>query len=69
MRVLKIFNLPRDQSEYEASNMGMASCCKLSDIDNFCRTQVRHAGLTEDAEKLAESIREMIREIPLERIE
>ena len=69
MRVFKVFDLPEDASAHEASNMSMDMYCKLYDIENLLRGRLKHSDMSKDAIDLAELVREMIQQLPLERIE
>ena len=56
------YTLPDEQHEYDAARLGRAACGTLWDIDQRCRSLVKHGEPSEAEERLAEEIREMIRE-------
>lgn len=50
------YNLPEDNCEFLAASRSMEILEALRNIDNLCRTQVKH-GATKTAYELAEDIR------------
>jgi hypothetical protein len=68
-RAILSFELPEDKNEYDLCNMAREMRSTLREIDIYLFDQIEHAGLTEDAEAIAEHVRCMINELPLERIE
>ena len=56
------YTLPDEQHEYDAARLGREALSTLWDIDQRCRSLVKHGEPSEEAERLAEEIREMIRE-------
>lgn len=56
------YTLPDEQTEYDAARLGRQALSVLWDIDQRCRSLVKHCEPSEETERLAEEIREMIRE-------
>jgi hypothetical protein len=56
------YTLPDEQAEFDAARLGRAACGTLWQIDQRCRSLVKHGEPSEAEERLAEEIREMIRE-------
>ena len=56
------YTLPDEQHEYDAARLGRAACGTLWDIDQGLRSLLKHGEPSEQTAKLAEEIREMIRE-------
>jgi len=54
------FNLPDEQGDFDAAINGRAALSVLWDIDQRCRSLLKHGNPTEEQAKLAEEIREMI---------
>jgi glutamate-1-semialdehyde aminotransferase len=54
------FNLPDEQSDFDAAINGRAALSVLWDIDQRLRSLLKHGDPTEPEAKLAEEIREMI---------
>jgi hypothetical protein len=54
------FNLPDEQSDFNAAIHGRDALSILWDIDQRCRSLLKHGEPTEEQAKLAEEIREMI---------
>ena len=54
------FDLPDEQSEFDAAIHGREALGVLWDIDQRCRSLLKHGNPTEEEAKLAEEIREMI---------
>ena len=54
------FNLPDEQSDFNAAIHGREALSILWDIDQRCRSLLKHGEPTEEQAKLAEEIREMI---------
>ena len=57
------YRLPDEQTEYDAARLGnqMAAC--LWQIDQRLRSLVKHGEPSESEERLAEEIRQMIRDL------
>ena len=54
------FSLPDEQAEYDAARLGSEAMQVLWQIDQTCRSLLKHGTPTEEQRKLAEQIREMI---------
>ena len=55
------YTLPDEQADYDAARLGRAACGTLWDIDQRLRSLLKHGDPSEEAERLAEEIRQMIR--------
>ena len=55
------YSLPEEQADYDAARLGAAACECLRDIDQGLRSLLKHGEPSEQAAKLAEEIRAMIR--------
>jgi hypothetical protein len=60
MRASLNFTLPDDDYEFHAALSGHQALRALSDIDNKCRSLVKHSDADSEAMDLAETIRNMI---------
>ena len=54
------YTLPDEQAEYDAARLGRAACVTLWQIDQHCRSVVKHGEPTPEERRLAEDIRAMI---------
>jgi hypothetical protein len=54
------FNLPDEQGEFDAARLGGKALLTLWEIDQKCRSLLKHGDPTPEARKLAEEIRGMI---------
>ena len=54
------FLLPDEQGEYDAARLGGKALLTLWEIDQRCRSLIRHGNPTPEERTLAEQIREMI---------
>jgi hypothetical protein len=54
------FNLPDEQAEYDAARLGRQALLTLWEIDQRCRSLLKHGDPTPEAARLAEEIRGMI---------
>lgn len=54
------YKLPDEQAEYDAARLGRQACATLWEIDQHCRSLLKHGEPTEAEERLAEEIRAMI---------
>jgi len=54
------FSLPEEQSEFETAIQGRQARSALWDIDQACRSLLKHGEPTPDEQALAERIRAMI---------
>ena len=56
------YSLPDEQADYDAARLGRDACAALWDIDQRCRALLKHGTPSEAEERLAEEIRQMIRD-------
>ena len=54
------YRLPEEQAEYDAARLGRAMAATLWEIDQRCRSLVKHGDPSEPERRLAEDIRQMI---------
>jgi hypothetical protein len=54
------FTLPDEQGDYDAARLGRQALLTLWEIDQKCRSLLKHGDPTPEARKLAEEIRGMI---------
>lgn len=54
------FDLPEEQSDFDAAIHGREALTVLWEVDQRCRSLLKHGEPTEEQAKLAEEIREMI---------
>ena len=54
------FTLPKEQAEYDAARLGSEAMQTLWQIDQTCRSLLKHGTPTAEERRLAEQIREMI---------
>jgi hypothetical protein len=54
------FTLPDEQGEFDAARLGSKALTTLWDIDQRCRSLLKHGDPTPETRKLAEEIRGMI---------
>ena len=57
------FKLPDEQYEFDAARQGSEAKALLWDIDHRCRSILNHGQPSAETARLAEEIREMIREL------
>lgn len=55
------YTLPDEQHDYDAARLGRDACRTLWDIDQRLRSLLKHGDPSEETERLAEEIRQMIR--------
>jgi hypothetical protein len=60
MKATLEFDLPDEQGEYDAARLGRQALLTLWEIDQRCRSLLKHGDPTPEARKLAEEIRGMI---------
>ena len=60
MKATLTFNLPDEQADFNAAIRGREAISILWEIDQRCRSLLKHGEPTEEQAKLAEEIREMI---------
>jgi hypothetical protein len=56
------YRLPEEQNDYDAARLGRQMAATLWEIDQRCRSLVKHGEPSEETERLAEEIRQMIRD-------
>ena len=56
------YSLPDEQHEYDCARLGRDACATLNDIDQRLRSLIKHGDPSEETEKLADEIRQMIRD-------
>ena len=62
MKAVLKFTLPDEQPEYDAARLGRTALSALWDIDQHCRSLLKHGSPSEETASLAEAIRGMITE-------
>jgi hypothetical protein len=60
MKATLSFNLPDEQGDYDAARLGHKALAALWDIDQRCRSLLKHGSPTDETARLAEEIRGMI---------
>jgi len=60
MKATLTFCLPDDQGEYDAARLGRKALLALWEIDQHCRSLLKHGEPTTEQRELAEEIRRMI---------
>jgi hypothetical protein len=56
------YRLPEEQPEFDAARLGSSACDCLWEIDQRCRSLVKHGEPSEETARLAEEIRQIIRD-------
>jgi hypothetical protein len=56
------FTLPEEQAEFDAARLGRQMVATIWEIDQRCRSLLKHGEPSEETVRLAEEIREMIRQ-------
>ena len=56
------FTLPEEQGDFDAARLGRAMAATLWEIDQRCRSLVKHGEPTPEERRLAEEIRQLIRD-------
>ncbi len=56
------YSLPDEQAEFDAARLGSKMAVALWDIDQRLRALLKHGDPSEETERLAEEIRQMIRD-------
>ena len=56
------YRLPDEQYDYDAARLGRDACRTLWEIDQRLRGLVKHGEPSEETERLAEEIRQLIRD-------
>ena len=60
MKATLTFNLPDEQGEFDAARLGSQALTTLWDIDQRCRSLLKHGDPSDETARLAEEIRGMI---------
>jgi hypothetical protein len=60
MKVIFTFDLPDDQAAFDAARLGREALATLWEIDQHCRSLLKHGKPTDEQRTLAEQIRAMI---------
>jgi hypothetical protein len=60
MKATLTYTLPDEQAEYDAARLGREALSTLWEIDQHCRSLVKHGELTPEQREMAEAIRAMI---------
>jgi hypothetical protein len=60
MKATLEFDLPDEQGEFDAARLGHKALTTLWEIDQRCRSLLKHGDPTPEAARLAEEIRGMI---------
>jgi len=60
MKAVLEFDLPEDQGEFDAARLGREALSTLWEIDQRCRSLLKHGEPTDEERTLAEEIRAMI---------
>ena len=63
------FTLPEEQSDFDAAISGRKAFLALWEIDQRCRSLLKHGEEGEEARRLAEEIRQLIRDECAESLE
>ena len=56
------YSLPEEQAEFDAARLGSKMAVALWDIDQRCRALLKHGEPSDETARLAEEIRQMIRD-------
>ena len=56
------FTLPEEQAEFDAARLGRAMVATIWEIDQRCRSLLRHGEPSGETGQLAEEIRQLIRD-------
>jgi hypothetical protein len=60
MQATLTFSLPDEQADYDAARLGRDALAALWEIDQHCRSVVKHGDPIDETRELAEAIRAMI---------
>jgi hypothetical protein len=63
------YRLPEEQPEFDAARLGSSACACLWEIDQRCRSLLKHGSPSEETRALAEEIRLILREGCVEALE
>ena len=64
-RAILSFELPEDEDAYRQCNMGADMWGVLWDIDNTMRSWLKHSDLSDDAQWIAQLVRDMVAQVDL----
>ena len=56
------YTLPKEQRDFDAARLGWDMARTIYEIDQHCRSLVKHGEPTPEARRLAEEIRQMLRD-------
>jgi hypothetical protein len=56
------YTLPEEQGDFDAARLGSSACACLYEIDQGLRSLLKHGEPSEETARLAEEIRELIRQ-------
>lgn len=56
------FRLPDEQNDFDAARLGRQMVATLWEIDQRCRSLLKHGEPSEETARLAEEIRQMLRD-------
>jgi hypothetical protein len=59
MKAVLKFNLPEDRDEHQCAIKGQEYLSRLCEIDNFCRSTIKHTEISLSIESALETIRGM----------
>ena len=60
MQAILKFTLPDEQGDFDAARLGRAALAALWQIDQRCRSLIKHGEPTDEERRLAQEIRAMI---------
>jgi len=60
VKILLRFDLPDEQAEFDAARLGRTALLALWEIDQHCRSLLKHGDPSDETRSLAEAIRGMI---------
>ena len=60
MQAILKFTLPDEQGDFDAARLGRAALSALWQIDQHCRSLLKHGEPTDEERRLAQEIRAMI---------
>jgi hypothetical protein len=60
MQAILKFTLPEEQGDFDAARLGREALLALWEIDQHCRSVVKHGDPIDETRELAEAIRGMI---------
>lgn len=62
--VILRYRLPEEQVEYNAAMQGSAAKAAIWEVDQYCRTILKHGEPSDDERRHLDRIRDMLRERP-----